>query len=197
MRKMFVGVAALLLGACGGETYQVPPTEAFLTLSSMGSPPGMSSLPGALAPVSVDFESVPADNSVQWLFRHDGDDLARIVAQVTADGDTASTVTVGYVAGTAPDDKWRNGQARRLIQNQIQRLVIEQVDSTFDKRPFNEELAKDVRMQVTTASMTAMMDDVGASLDKHIQAQKDRQNQASTSSYAATKPSTDLSKYNN
>ena len=196
MRKLIVGMAALLVSACGGETYPVAPTEAFMTLSSIGNPPLTSPLPGALSPVSVSFESIPADNSVQWLFRHEGDDIGRIIAQVTPDGDAASNVRVGYLDGSAPDDKWRNGQARRLIRDQIQRLMVEQVDSTFEKRPFNDGLKKDVNLQVTTASMGALMNDVSASMDQHIKAEKDRKNQSSANSYTATKPATDLSKYN-
>ena len=98
--------------------------------------------------------------------------------------------------GSAPDENWRNGQARRLIRDQLQRLFVEHVDATFEKRPFNDGLRKDVTMQVTTATMSAIMNDVSASMDAHIKAQKERQNQSSASPYAATKPSTDLSKYN-
>ena len=80
MRKFLIVASALLVSACGGETYPVAPTEAFLTLSNIGNPPGTSTLPGGLSPVNVSFESVPADNSVQWKFTHEGDDIGRIVA---------------------------------------------------------------------------------------------------------------------
>lgn len=197
MRKWIVCVAALLVSACGGETYPVAPTEAFLTLSNIGNPPGTSILPGGLSPVNVSFESVPADNSVQWKFTHDGDDIGRIVATVTPDGDAASNIRVGYMDGSAPDDKWRNGQARGLIRDQVQRLFVEHVDATFEKREFNQGLKNDVVMQVSAASMGALMNDVSASLDAHIKKEKEAKNQAANSSYASTKPTTDLSKYNN
>ena len=196
MRKFVICAAALLVSACGGETYQVPAAEAFQTLSNIGNPPLTSPMPGALSPVSVQMEQVPADNSVQWLFRHDGDDIGRIVATVTPDGDAASTIRLGYYDGSAPDDKWRNGQARRLIRDQMQRLFVEHVDSVFEKREFSQGLRQDVMMQVTTASMSAIMNDVSASMDEHIKKQKERANSASANPYTASKPSTDLSKYN-
>ena len=196
MRKLIVCVAALLVSACGGETYQVAPTEAFLTLSNIGNPPGTSTLPGGLSAMNVSFESVPADNSVQWKFTHDGDDVGRIFAVVTPDGDAASNIRVGYMDGSAPDDKWRNGQARRLIRDQLQRLFVEHVDATFEKREFNQGLKNDVVMQVTTASMGAIMKDVSASLDAHVKREKEAKNQSNANPYTATKPSTDLSKYN-
>jgi hypothetical protein len=201
MRKLVVGIAALLLSACGGgETYQVAPVTAFTALSGIGTPSGMSPLPGGLSPVSVNFESVPADNTVQWLFTHEGDDIARIVARVTPDGDAASNVTVEYVQGQAPDENWRNAQARRLIQQQIHRLVVEAVDSTMESRPFNEELRADVRRSVAMNSIGSMMQDASTAMDEAVKKQKERraaaENAGSTSPYAATKPATDLSKYN-
>lgn len=196
MRKVMICLAALLVSACGGETYPVAPTDAFLTLSNIGNPPGTSTLPGGLSAMNVSFESVPADNSVQWKFTHDGDDIGRIVATVTPDGDTASTINIGYMDGSAPDEKWRNGQARRLIRDQLQRLFVEHVDATFDKRDFNQGLKDDVVMQVTTASMSAIMNDVSASMDAHVAAEKARKNQSNANPYTATKPATDLSKYN-
>ena len=98
--------------------------------------------------------------------------------------------------GSAPDDKWRNGQARRLIRDQVQRLFVEHVDATFEKREFSQSLKNDVVMQVSAASMGALMNDVSASMDAHIAREKERKNQSNANPYAATKPSTDLSKYN-
>ena len=201
MRALFLGLSALLLSACDSEeTYQVAPIEAFTALSGIGTPTGMSPLPGGLSPVSINVETVPADSSVQWLFSHDGDDLARIVARVTPDGDTASTVTVKYVEGGAPGEKWRNDQARRLIRDQVQRLVVEAVDSTLERRPYDEALRNDVRHQVTIASMGSIMNDVSASMDEEIKRRKERdeasKNRALSNPHSATKPTTDLSKYN-
>jgi hypothetical protein len=199
-RLMVMGLAALLLSGCGGEVYPVQPTEAFIKLSGIGTPQGLSSLPGGLSPVSVHFESVPADNSVQWLFTHEGDDIGRIVAKVTPDGDNSSNVTIAYADGTAPGDKWRNAQARRLIQTHIQRLVTEAVDSTMESRPFDEAVRHDVTMQVTTASIGSIMNDVSASMDQEIARRKEAkqaaQSAAAANPYAASKPTTDLSKYN-
>ena len=202
MRKYIIGIAALLLSACGGETYQVAPSEAFSSLSSIGMPPGMDPLPGGLDPVNVRFESVPGDNKVQWFFTHNGEDLARIEAVVTPSGDKSSTVTVNYISGTAPDQNWRNGDARRLIENQIQRLVVEAVDSKLENRPFDVGLKQAVSVAVTTSSLGAMMGDASAAMDEAVKNQRGWQEEAEAAraqSEAAReardvgKPSTDLS----
>lgn len=82
MRKMMIiGIAALLLSACGGTTYQVAPVQAFESLSGIGTTPGMDTLPGGLEPVHASFESIPGDNAVVWQFTHEGEDLGRIIAR--------------------------------------------------------------------------------------------------------------------
>ena len=200
MRRLTIGLAALLLSACGGEVYPVPATQAYLTLSGIGTPKGMSPLPGGLSPVTVRFESLPGDKTVQWKFSHNGDDLARIVATVTPDGDTSSNVTVRYVNGDAPDDKWRNGAARGLIEREIQRLLVEAVDAKMEQRPISDELRLEVTRQVAMSSIGAMMNDVSASMDKVVADEKQRKAESearrSANPYNATKPSTDLSKFN-
>jgi len=181
MRKMIIGIAALLLSACGGTTYQVPAGEAFSSLSSIGTTPGMSPLPGGLDPVDVSFEAVEGDNAVKWHFTHEGEELGQIIAQVAPNGANASTVTVWYVDGTAPDDHWRNSAARRLIKDQIKRLAVEAVDATLTHRPFDAELKKDVTMQVTMSSVGSMMEDASKAMDEASKnfAEYDRQAEAS------------------
>ena len=197
MRKIIAVAAALVLSGCGGETYPIPQTEAFNLLSGIGSS-SVTPLPGGLHPVSVDFESIPGDNLVKWQFSHEGDDLAAIYAQVTPEGENASLVTIKYAEGKSPDENWRNAQARRLIQNEIQRLVVESVDSTMEKREFRAELRHDVVAKVTMASMGAVMGDVSDAMDKEIARREEAKNSSSgPNQYAATRPSTNLSKYNN
>lgn len=207
MRLFLLGAAALLLSGCGGEEYPVPAGEAFTTLSSVGTPPELYPLPGGLYEVGVRFESVPADNAVTWHFTHDGDDLAKIVAKVEPNGDQASTVSLEYVKGTAPDEKWRNGQTRKLLQTAVQQLVAESIDSKLEKRPFDKQLRNNVVATTTAASVGGMMQDASASMDKHIaeekQSKKEAQARAEANPYARTRPSmdptkptTDLSKFN-
>ena len=129
MPRAILGLAALLLASCGGggEVYPVSSKQAYLELSSIGTPPAMDPLPGGLSPVSVTFEVIPGEKSVQWLFTYEGDDIGRVVAKGTPDGAT-SAASRPYVNGTAPDDNWRNAQARQLIEKQVQKLVVEAVD---------------------------------------------------------------------
>jgi hypothetical protein len=201
MRRIMVGIAALLVSACGGEVYPVAPTEAFMTLSGVGTPTGMNPLPGGLYPVSVRVESVPADNTVQWHFTHEGDELARIVAKVEPEGETSSKITVWYVEGTAPDEKWRNAQARQLIKTHVQRLVAEAVDAKMEKRQIDSALREDVVKNITVASAASMMRDASAAIDEEITRQKEAERQSAadsavmSSKYTSTKPTTNLSGY--
>lgn len=201
MRKIIVCIAALLLSACGSQTYQVPAVQAFSSLSSIGTTPGMSPLPGGLDPVQVSFEAVEGDNAVKWHFTHDGEDIGQIIAQVTPSGASASTVTVWYVDGNAPDDHWRNSAARGLIKREIQRLAVEAVDSTLTNRPFDMELKKDVARQVAMSSIGSMMEDASAAMDEAAKNfdEYDRQEEASRAQSEAAqaaeqvgKPTTDL-----
>jgi hypothetical protein len=192
MRKMFVGVAALLLAGCGGETYPVDATQAFLTLSTVGTS-HLDPLPGGLSPVSVSFESNEADNKVQWLFSHEGDSLAKIVATVAPDGDSASTVAIEYIEGTAPDENWRNGKARQLIQTYVQQLVTEAVDAKMENREFDPAVRQTVEAAVVTASMGAVMNDVSSSMEEfaanHDKREREAKGRKRTNPANATKPS--------
>ena len=209
MRRTIIGVAALLLASCGGggEVYPVPSTQAYLQLSSIGTPPAMDPLPGGLSPVSVRFEAIPGENSVQWLFTHEGDDIGRIVARVTPNGPASTNVTVAYVNGTAPDGNWRNAQARQLIENQVQKLVVEAVDSTLENRRFDENLRRQVATDVSTSSVGAMLGDISSSADAVAAEEKEREQHQEDASSAspdvaispndASKPMTDLNKFGN
>ena len=201
MPKFMIGIVALLLSACGAETYPVAASEAYEGISSLGSDT-LEPLPGGLAPVDVSFESSPADNAVQWKFSHENDDIATIVAKIDPKGDSASDVTVYYAEGTAPSGNWRNSEARALIKGQIMRLVNDAVDARILKRPIDQELRKDVIAQVSLSSIGSMMEDVGTSMDaavKRFDAQDkerklNRVNSAAREAQANVgKPMTDLS----
>lgn len=188
----------MLLSGCGGEDYPVPAGQAFTTLSGVGTPAELYPLPGGLYEVGVRFESVPADNAVQWHFSHDGDDLARLVAKVESNGETASKVSVDYVEGTAPDGIWRNGEARKLIQTAVQQLVVEAIDSKLENRQFDKQLLANVTATTTAMSVGGMMQDASASMDKHIaeekQSKKEAEARAEANPYAKTRPTMDTSK---
>lgn len=201
MRKFVIGVVALLLSACGAKTYPVAASEAYESISSLGSDT-LEPLPGGLDPVDVSFESSPADNAIQWKFSHENDDIGTIVAKIDAKGDNASDVTVYWAEGTAPSGNWRNSEARALIKGQIIRLVNDAVDAKIMKRPMDAELKKDVYAQVAMSSIGSMMEDASASMDKAVAEfdKRDKQREASRTDAAAReaaskvgKPMTDLS----
>ena len=202
MRKIMIGIAVLLLSACGAKTYPVAASEAYESISSLGSDT-LEPLPGGLTPVDVSFESSPADNAVQWKFSHENDDIATIVAKIDPKGDAASDVTVYYAEGTAPSGNWRNSEARALIKGQIMRLVNEAVDARITKRPIDQELKKDVYAQVALSSIGSMMEDVSASMEQAAKTLPKGMSNAERASYRADlvsksasekvgKPTTDL-----
>lgn len=200
MRSILWGASALLLAGCGGgEKYPVPANEAFGLLSSVGLPKGLYPLPVGVHEVAVYFEPVPADNSVKWHFTHQGDDLATIFARVEPNGDKSSNVTVDYVEGIAPDGNWNNRQVRKLLRNEVQKLVVEAVDSKFDGRPFDADLRNKVTVATASASVGAMFKEVDASLDEEIerreQVERDREDRAAMIPNNS-KPTTDLSNFN-
>ena len=199
MRLIVLGVAALLLGGCGGEEYPVPASQAYATLSGVGSA-SLSPMPVGLEEVAVSFESLPSQNAVQWSFSHAGDDLAKMVAKVEPNGEAASIVSLAYVEGSAPDENWRNKQVRRLLRNEVQRLVVEAVDSKMESRSFNTALRAEVSANTAAASMGAIIGDVSKSMDAEVErrAQRDREDEArvATNPNNATKPTMDLSKFN-
>jgi hypothetical protein len=202
MRFILLGASALLLAGCGGEEYPVPASEAFATLQSVGTPTGLYPLPIGVEDVSVNFSTVPEKNFVRWNFTHEGDDLGTIFAQVEPNGDNSSIVKVSYADGAAPDEKWRNGKVRGLLERQIQRLVVEAVDSKLEQRPFDTALRANVSAETAAASMGELFKEVTASRDEFIEneAQRERESESRRAAYNpadAAKPMTDLSKYNN
>lgn len=199
MRLIVLGAAALLLAGCGGEEYPMPASQAYATLSGVGTT-GLSPMPVGLEDVAVSFESLPSQNAVQWNYSHEGDDLAKFIAKVEPNGDNASIVSLHYVEGSAPDGNWRNKQVRRLLRNEVQRLIIEAVDSKMESRSFDMALRADVSAKTAAASMGAIIGDVSKSMDEEVErrAQRDREDEARAAAnpHNATKPSMDLSKYN-
>ena len=200
MRSIILGAAALLLAGCGGEEYPVPASQAYATLAGVGTSTALDPMPVGLEEVSVSFESLPSQNAVQWRFSHDGDDLAQMIAKVAPNGGQASIVSLQYVEGSAPDENWRNGKVRRLLRNEVQRLVVEAVDSKMENRPFDAALRADVSAKTAAASMGAIINDVSKSMDEEVErrAQRDREDEArfAANPDSATQPSMDLTNYN-
>src|SRR4051794_29522091 len=163
MRTLLIAAAALLLTGCGGggETYPVPADQASGALASVGTPPGLSPLPGVLSQVQVSFQPQPDQRAVQWLFSHDGEDIGRFVATAKPGGANATRVEVEYMDGAAPDGNWHNKQVREQLRSQIRELVTEAVDSALEHRPFNMALHDRIETSVTTATIGSTMMDVG------------------------------------
>lgn len=205
VRMMFLGAAALLLAGCGGEEYPVPAGEAASLLAGLGHTPAVSPMPVALEEVKVSFESLPGGNAVQWAFTHDGDELGQIVAMVEPSGEAASKVTVDYVEGSAPDGKLNNGKFRAQLKGGVKQLVVEAIDATLERRPFNTALRSQVDASITAALMGAVIDKtysgINAALAKQDRLDKER---ANAPNYVherpvpqdASKPTSDLSKFN-
>lgn len=196
MRKFgLIAAFALMLGGCGGETYPLAASDAYASLTSIGVPAGAEPL-SVMHEVSVDFEALPDDNSVRWTFSHEGDNLGAIVAHVDPSGDKASTITTDYVEGSSPDDKWRNGKMRGLIQGGSRQLIEEAIRSHFENRPFDHELRRSIDVAALQANLGTEFSDISKSMDKAAAnfEEADREDEArrATNPNNATKPSIDL-----
>lgn len=203
MRNLMIGVAALALAACSpSETYPVAAADAYSTLAGLGYATGVYPLPVGLMGVALQFDPVPADNAVRWHFRNsDGGELAVITATVVPDGDSASTISIAYADGSAPGGEGRNDKLRQMIETHVQPLIVEAVDAKFENRPFDKSIRYTSDSMTATASVGDMMKDVDSSLEAHIAAEKARKaeekNRVMVNPNNATRPTTDLSKYNN
>ncbi|MEO6580505.1 MAG: hypothetical protein ABIN83_05080 [Sphingomicrobium sp.] len=198
-KMILLGTAALSLTACGGEKYAVPASEAYQTLSSIGTPTGVSPLPAGLSGVSVSFDTPPSDSQARWRFSHDGSDIGSIIATVAPSGDKASVVSLTYAEGTAPDSEWQNRNVRTILKGSMQSLIAEAIDSRFDQRPFDMELYRKVSVATLQSNIGGIMKDVSSSMDKEIarRAERDAMSDAQANNpYTATKPAVDLSKTN-
>lgn len=202
-RMTILGAAALLLVGCGKGEYSMPAAEATSMLASLGYSPALATMPAALGKVQVSFESLPDGQSVQWSFRRGRDDLGRIVATVEPIGDTASKVKVDYVEGT-DHGGGTAGRIRKQLQVNLRPLFVEAVDSTLDRRPFDQAVRAEVDANLTEGLGPTMFSGVDASLDAEV-AKRDRRdsersNRASSrevpSLQSATQPTTDLSRFN-
>jgi hypothetical protein len=179
MRIFSIAAAALLLAACGGEQYPVPAAQAYASLASLGTPPGLYPLPGPLDKIGVRFEAVPGANAVQWLFTHDGDDLGRIVATVAGSG-KGSAVTIDYADGNAPDGNWHNKEAREQIEAAVRGLVAEAVDARLENRQFNMALRDQAEATVTSAMIGGVMGDVATRMKDEMRKADEYENDPST-----------------
>ena len=172
-------------------------------LASLGYSSELATMPAALGKVQVSFESLPDGKSVQWSFRRGRDDLGRIVATVEPIGDTASKVKVDYVEGT-DHGGGTAGRIRKQLQVNLRPLFVEAVDSTLDRRPFDQAVRAEVDANLVEGLGPTMFSGVDASLDAEV-AKRDRRdsersNRASSrevpSPQSATQPTTDLSRFN-
>lgn len=173
-------------------------------LASLGYSPALATMPAALGKVQVSFESMPDGKSVQWSFRRGRDDLGRIVATVEPSGDASSKVAVDYVEGSDRNGG-TSGRIRKQLQTNLKPLFVEAVDSTLDGRPFDEA----VRAKVDAALTEAMGPTMTSGIDQSLEAEVERREQRDAdrasrpasrreapSPQSATKPTTDLSRFN-
>ena len=89
----------------------------------------------------------------------------------------------------------------------MQKLVVEAVDSKLEKRAFDDNLRKQVAADVATSSVGAMLGDISSSANEVAAEENERERQEKDASSAspdvpinpddASKPTTDLSKFNN
>ena len=202
-RKIAIAAAALLLAACGGaEKYEIPVGEAASMLAGMAQTPAIAPMPAMLREVNVAFEALPGGRSVQWLFYLKGNELGKIVATVEPDGDSASMLNLDYVDGAAPESRL-NSDVRSQLRGNVRQLLLEAVDSSLERRPFNMALREQIEANITSAMVGSAFQGVSDKLDAEIAAGEWDSDAAPADGAPqpdpkdAAKPTTDLSRFNN
>ena len=202
-RKIAIATTALLLAACGGaEEYEISVGEAASMLAGMAHSPAIAPMPAMLREVNVAFETLPGGRSVQWIFYLKGNELGKIVATVEPDGDSASMLNLDYVDGAAPVSRL-NSDVRSQLSGNLRQLLLEAVDSSLERRPFNMALREQIEANITSAMVGSAFQGVSDKLDAEIAAGKWDSDAAPASDAPqpdpkdATQPATDLSRFNN
>ena len=205
-RKIVIAAAALLLAACGGEKYAVPAAEATSMLAGLGTSPAITPMPAALSDVQVSFESLPGGNAVHWMFTLKGEDLGKIVATVEPDGEAGSTVAVGYVDPIMPVTSKTGSQYSAQIKGSVRQLLVEAVDSTLDRRPFDMALREQIDNAITIAMVGTMFqgasDGMNEAMARQDKVDRERDSQPDYSieqptTRDASQPTSDLRRFNN
>jgi hypothetical protein len=91
-----VAAAALLLVACGQGATRIdqPRIDVYAMLTSL--PPEANALPLAMTYPGTNYYLDPLPDRLVWRFTHNGIEYARMTAEVTADGDTATRVSTYF-----------------------------------------------------------------------------------------------------
>lgn len=159
-------------------------------------------MPAMLREVNVAFESLPGGRSVQWIFFLKGNELGKLVATVEPDGESASTLQLDYVEGAAPASRL-NSDVRSQLKGNVRQLLLESIDSTLERRPFNMALRGQIEANITSAMVGSAFQGVSDKLDAEIAAGKWNSDSAPADDSPqpnpndAVQPSTDLSRFNN
>ena len=201
MRKYMTAAAcaaALSLSACteSSETYAVPVTDAWSKLASAGMGAESFAVPSGLlgADVRARFETIPTDSTGYWKFTRNGKELGRVNVAVEGDQES-STISYSYTAGEISEE---DEKAERMIRQYSQPLIVEAVDARFEDRERDSLMKSQADAHTAMAMSGQMMKDVHASMEEHIKKSKEREAASANagSRYDATRPATDLSKFN-
>ena len=213
MRKflMIAGIGlALSLSACGetSETYQVGVSDAWSKLASSGYAVSSFGMPSGLLAMDVQasFESVPGDSAAYWTFTRKGKELGRL--NVAVEGDqSSSTVSYSYAKG---DVSGEDEKIEQVIRQVAQPLFVEAVDATIENRSSDQNMRKTADAESTKQLIGQAVEETYSAINKarkeseETWAARDAEDAARAADDAAhsaqqssSKPTTDLSKFNN
>lgn len=203
MRKSLMTAAcavALSLSACteSSETYAVGVDDAWPKLTSAGMGAVPFAVPSGLlgADVRVAFEVIPTDRTAYWKFTRNGKELGRV--NVAMEGDqTSSTVSYSYAQAELADEDMK---AEQMIRQFSQSLIVEAVDAKFENRDRDQDMKNLADAQTAMTMSGQMMRDASKAMDEAVEKSKAREKEsearAAMNPHNATKPTTDLSKFN-
>jgi hypothetical protein len=161
---------ALIAGRAqtGGSVYAVPIGEARKVLEGTGLPPLVF---GSDEPdVAVRAEG---PSRIVWILHKDGAEMMRYVASLSADGETATRISLDLVGAT--HGPFRNTGERLARNGAIRRLYLvameERIASALEGRPFNQAAI----LPATAAATAANIGRISADMDRIAEADHRRE----------------------
>jgi hypothetical protein len=167
-----LGLAPLALIAgraqTGGSVYAVPIGEARKVLADTGLPPLVFGSNEPEVAVRADGPS-----RIVWILHQDGAEMMRFVALLSADGETATRISLDLVGAT--EGPFRH-TGERLAQNgAIRHLYLvameERIASALQRRPFDEAKI----LPATAAATAANIGRISADMDRIAEADHRRE----------------------
>lgn len=123
-----------------GEVYDMPLAQAQAELSAAPFPPEMEKAYRKSLGEHVEVQQGP-DGTIVWRFTQQGYELARFTAALTDEGSDRTRISVAFKPSTLLKEK-EELLFNPVVTNAAEMMVAEHIDSTLERRPFDEARVK-------------------------------------------------------